>query len=60
MGTSVVKVAISNLRLPDETKIETDQEKDEMHDGADSADLGCFDKPGPQQGHRNAGEVEIE
>jgi len=31
-----------------------------MDDGADAADLRCFDKTCPQQRYRNIGEVEIE
>jgi hypothetical protein len=59
-GKLIGKVEISGLRLLDETKIETEQEEDEMDDGAASADLGCFDKTGPQQRHRNICEIEIE
>jgi hypothetical protein len=51
---------ISSLWLPDEAKIETEQEEDEMDDGAATADLRCFDKTRPQQRHRNIGETEIE
>ena len=50
----------SNLRFSDEAKIETEQEEDEMDDGAATADLRCFDKTCPQQRHRNIGEIEIE
>jgi len=46
--------------LLDEAKIETEQEEDEMDDGAGAADLGCFDKTCTQQRHRNVGEIEIE
>jgi hypothetical protein len=52
--------AVSSLWLPEETKIETEQEEDEMDDGAATADLRCFDKTCPQQRHRNIGEIEIE
>jgi hypothetical protein len=52
--------SVSSLWLPDEAKIETEQEEDEMDDGAATADLRCFDKTCPQQGHRNIGEIEIE
>jgi hypothetical protein len=41
----------SRLWLPDEAKIETEQEEDEMDDGAATADLRCFDKTSPQQRH---------
>ena len=51
---------VSGLWLPDEAKIETEQEEDEMDDGAATADLRCFDKTGLQQRHRNIGEIEIE
>src|SRR5262245_36556608 len=46
----------SNVRFrghPDEAKIETEQEEDEMDDGAATADLRCFDKACPQQRHRH-------
>jgi hypothetical protein len=33
-----------SLWLPDEAEIETEQEEDEMDDGATPADLRCFDK----------------
>jgi len=49
-----------SLWPPDEAKIETEHEEDEMDDGAASADLGCFDKIRPQERHRNIGEIEIE
>ena len=51
---------VSRLLLPDETKIETEQEEDEMDDGAATADLRCFDETCPQQRHRYIGEIEIE
>jgi hypothetical protein len=50
----------SSLWLADEAKIETEQEEDEMDDGAATADLRCFDKTCPQKRHRNIGEIEIE
>ena len=50
----------SSLWLADEAKIETEQEEDEMDDGAATADLRCSDKTCPQQRHRNIGEIEIE
>ena len=37
-----------SLWLPDEAKIETEQEEYEMDDGAPTADLRCFDKTCPQ------------
>lgn len=40
--------SVSNLWLPDEAKIDTEREEDEMDDGADTADLRCFDKTCPQ------------
>jgi hypothetical protein len=52
--------SVSSLWLPDEAKIETEQEEDEMDDGAAPADLRRFDKTCPQQRHRNIGEIEIE
>src|SRR5215813_10480891 len=51
---------VSSPWLPDEAKIETEQEEDEMYDGPATADLRCFDKTCPQQRHRNIGEIEIE
>src|SRR5215831_10976052 len=51
---------VLSLWPPDEAKIETEPEEDEMDDGAAGADLGCFDKTCPQQGHRNIGEIKIE
>jgi len=51
---------VSNPWPSDEAKIETDQEEDEMNDRAVSADVGCLDETGPQQRHRNIGEIEIE
>src|SRR5262245_53285507 len=51
---------VLSLWLPDEAKIETDQEEDQMDDGAATADLRCLDKTCPQQRHRNIGEIEIE
>jgi hypothetical protein len=53
-------VSILSLWLPDEAKIETEQEEDEMDDGPSTADLWCFDKICSQQRHRNVGEIEIE
>ena len=50
----------SSLWLSDEAKIETEQEEDEMDDGAPAADLRCLDKTCPQQMHRNIGEIAIE
>jgi hypothetical protein len=35
--------------LPDEAKVETEQEEDEMDDGA-TADLRCFDETFPKRG----------
>src|SRR5215470_8581217 len=35
---------VSSPWLPDEAKIETEQEEDEMYDGPATADLRCFDK----------------
>jgi len=52
--------SVSSLWLPEEAKIETEQEEDEMDDGAAPADLRCFDETCPQQRHRNIGEIEIE
>jgi hypothetical protein len=52
--------SVSSLWLPDEAKIETEQEEDGMDDGAATADLRCFDKTSPQQRHRNIGEIQIE
>src|SRR6516165_3198248 len=54
------QLSFLSLWPPDEAKIETEHEEDEMDDGAASADLGCFDKTRPQQRHRNIGEIEIE
>src|SRR5215475_10492596 len=51
---------VLSLWLPDEAKIETKQEEDEMDDGSATADLRCFDKTCSQQRHRNIGEIEIE
>jgi hypothetical protein len=45
--------SVSSLWLADEAKIETEQEEDEMDDGAATADLRCCDKTCPQQRHRN-------
>jgi hypothetical protein len=53
-------VSVSSRWLPDEAKIETKQEEDEMHDGATTADLRCFDKTCAQQRHRNIGEIKVE
>ena len=53
-------VSVSSLCLPGEAKIETQQEEDEMDDGAATANLRCFDKTCTQQRHRNIGEIEIE
>src|SRR5215831_8603887 len=53
-------VSVSSFWLPDEAKIETEQEEDEMDYGAATADLRCLDKTCPQQRHRNIGEIEIE
>ena len=39
-------------------KIETEQEEDEMDDGAATADLSCLDKTCPQQRHRNIGDLQ--
>jgi hypothetical protein len=52
--------SVSSLWLPNEAKIETAREEDEMDDGAATADLRCFDKTCPEQRHRNIGEIEIE
>jgi hypothetical protein len=41
-------------------KLQTEQEKDQMDDGAATAELRCFDKTCPQQRHGNTGEIEIE
>jgi hypothetical protein len=49
-----------SLSSPDEAKIKTEHEENEMNDGAASTDLGRFDKTRPQQRHRNIGEIEIE
>src|SRR5262245_43237623 len=51
---------VLSLWLPDEAKIETKQEEDEMDDGAATADLRCFDKTCSQQRHRNIGEIRRE
>ncbi len=45
---------------PNESKIGAEQEEHEMDDGSSTADPWCFDKPRPQQRHRNVGEKEIE
>ena len=52
--------SVSSIWLPDEAKIETEQEEDEMDDRAAPADLRRFDKTCPQQRHRNIGEKKIE
>src|ERR1700730_9564453 len=52
--------SVSSLWLPDEAKIETEREEDEMDDGAATADLRCFDKTYPKERHRNICETEIE
>jgi hypothetical protein len=52
--------SVSSFWLPDEAKVETEQEEDEMDYAAGAADLRCFDKTCPQQRHRNVGEIEIE
>ena len=52
--------SVSSLWFPDKAKIETEQEEDEMDDGAATAELRCFDKTSPQQRHRDIGEIEIE
>jgi len=57
--TNDFAVEVSRLWFPDEAKVETEQEKDEMDDGAATTDLRCFDKARPQQRHRNIGEIEI-
>ena len=40
---------VSSLWLADEAKKETDQKEYEMHDGATTTNLRCFDKTRPQQ-----------
>jgi hypothetical protein len=55
-----VTCASSLFWLPDEAKVETEQEEDEMDDGATTADLRCFDETCPQERHRYISKIEIE
>jgi len=57
---AVRETSVSGFWLRDKAEIETEQEEDEVDDGAATADLRSFDKARPQQRHRNIGEIEIE
>src|SRR5262249_21516628 len=46
--TQANMASVSSRWLPDEPKIETEQEEDEMDDRSAAADLRCFDKTCPQ------------
>jgi hypothetical protein len=50
----------SYLRLLDPAKIETQQEEDEMHDGAGATQRRRLNEICSQQRHRNFGAVEVE